>query len=110
MYSQGVVSICSPVKTAFAPAMKHIACSDSAKVFRPAARRMIVVGIAMRAVAIVRIKVWYGTGYWQSQKKKATGEGLEIYIIAFERGARNRYKGVDRERFRVFGHAGDGSK
>ena len=35
---------------------------------------------------------------------------MDIYIIAFERGARNRYKGVDRERFRVFGHAGDGSK
>ena len=35
---------------------------------------------------------------------------MGIYIIAFERGARNRYESVDRERFRVFGHAGDGSK
>ena len=56
-YSQGVVNICSPVNTALAPAMKHMACSDSARVFRPAASRMIVVGIAMRAVAIVRTKV-----------------------------------------------------
>ena len=62
IHSQGVVSICSPVKIAFAPAMKHIACSGSARVFLPAARRMMVVGKTIRAVAIVRTKVWYGTG------------------------------------------------
>ncbi len=61
-HSQGVVSICSPVKTAFAPAMKHIACSDSLKVFLPAARRMIVLGMAMRAVAIVRTSDVHGNG------------------------------------------------
>lgn len=41
--------------------MKHIACSDSASVFRPAARRIIVCGRTIRAVAIVRMRVWYGT-------------------------------------------------
>lgn len=60
---QGVVSICSPVKTAFAPAMKHMACCDSARVFLPAARRIMVVGRTIRAVAMVRTKVWYGTGW-----------------------------------------------
>lgn len=48
----------SPVKTAFAPAMKHIACSDSVNFCLPAASRIMVVGIAMRAVAIVRTIVW----------------------------------------------------
>jgi hypothetical protein len=33
-----------------------------------------------------------------------------IYIIAFERGARNGHESVDGERFRMFGHTGDGSK
>lgn len=56
-HSQGVVNICSPVKTAFAPAMKHIACLDSSSVCLPAARRMIVVGRTIRAVAIVRSSV-----------------------------------------------------
>jgi hypothetical protein len=60
--SQGVVSICSPVNTAFAPAMKHIICSDSPRVCRPAARRMIVLGRTTRAVAIVRSTVENGTG------------------------------------------------
>lgn len=54
----GVVSICSPVKIAFAPAIKHITCCDSSKVCRPAARRMIVVGSTIRAVAMVRRSVW----------------------------------------------------
>src|ERR1700728_507262 len=67
--SQGVVSICSPVKTALAPAMKHIACSDSASVFLPAANLIIVVGNTMRAVAIVRISVWYGTALTKNQHK-----------------------------------------
>ena len=57
-----MVNICSPVKTAFAPAMKHIACSDSESVCRPAARRIIVEGRTIRAVAIVRIKVCEETG------------------------------------------------
>jgi hypothetical protein len=61
IYTQGVVSICSPVNTALAPAMKHIACSDSAKVFLPAASRIIVVGNTIRAVAIVRRRMWYLT-------------------------------------------------
>ena len=56
-YSQGVVNICSPVKTALAPAMKHIACLNSSSVCRPAARRMIVLGSTIRAVAIVRSSV-----------------------------------------------------
>lgn len=58
---QGVVNICSPVNTALAPAMKHIACSDSASVFLPAARRIIVLGSTIRAVAIVRTSMWYAT-------------------------------------------------
>lgn len=62
-YSQGVVSICSPVNTALAPAMKHIACCVSSSVCLPAARRMIVAGITTRAVDIVRRMVWNGTGY-----------------------------------------------
>jgi hypothetical protein len=53
----GVVSICSPVKTALAPAMKHMACSFSLSVCRPAASRIMVVGRTTRAVAIVRSKV-----------------------------------------------------
>ena len=60
--SQGVVSICSPVNTAFAPAMKHIICSGSPRVCRPAARRIIVLGRTIRAVAIVRSTVGNGTG------------------------------------------------
>lgn len=56
--AQGVVNICSPVNTALAPAIKHIACSDSASVFLPAARRIMVLGRTIRAVAIVRIRVW----------------------------------------------------
>lgn len=60
--SQGVVNICSPVKTALAPAMKHIVCSDSPRVLRPAASLIIVPGRTMRAVAIVRTRVWYGIG------------------------------------------------
>lgn len=60
--SQGVVSICSPVKTALAPAMKHIACSDSESMFLPAEMRMIVEGSTIRAVAIVRTIVWNFTG------------------------------------------------
>jgi hypothetical protein len=69
---QGVVSICSPVKTAFAPAIKHMACCGSARVFLPAARRIMVVGRTIRAVAIVRTRVWYGTGYSaQTFKRKA---------------------------------------
>lgn len=63
---QGVVNICSPVKTALAPAMKHIACSASERVCRPAAKRMIVEGIAIRAVAMVRSKVWCATRYKRS--------------------------------------------
>ena len=51
---QGVVNIWSPVNTAFAPAMKHIACSFSLSPCRPAASRMIVVGRTTLAVAIVR--------------------------------------------------------
>lgn len=57
-HAQGVVSIASPVKTALAPAKKHIACSESLSFCLPAASRMIVVGIAIRAVAIVRTIVW----------------------------------------------------
>lgn len=53
----GVVSIRSPVNTAFAPARKHIACSASVNSCRPAARRITVVGSAMRAVAMVRSMV-----------------------------------------------------
>lgn len=60
---QGVVNIFSPVKTAFAPAIKHMACSDSFKVFRPAASLMIVVGNTTRAVDMVRTSVWNDTGY-----------------------------------------------
>jgi hypothetical protein len=59
---QGVVSICSPVNTAFAPAIKHIICSDSLSVCRPAARRTIVLGRTIRAVATVRSTVGSGTG------------------------------------------------
>lgn len=55
--SQGVVNICSPVNTAFAPAIKHIACSASDSVCLPAARRIIVPGIVIRAVAMVRRRV-----------------------------------------------------
>ena len=55
---QGVVNICSPVKIAFAPAIKHIICSDSGITFRPAAMRMMVVGMTTLAVAIVRARVW----------------------------------------------------
>lgn len=58
----GVVSICSPVNTAFAPAMKHIACCVSSIVCRPAASRIIVAGSTIRAVATVRNSVWNGTG------------------------------------------------
>jgi len=54
----------SPVKTALAPAMKHIACSASASVFLPAANRMIVEGMAIRAVAIVRMRVWIATRFF----------------------------------------------
>ena len=61
--SQGVVSICSPVNTALAPAMKHRTCSDSGMVFLPAANRMIVAGITIRAVAIVRTRAWYPVLY-----------------------------------------------
>jgi len=50
---QAVVSIFSPVNTAFAPAMKHRICCSSESVVRPAARRMIVLGIHNLAVAIV---------------------------------------------------------
>src|ERR1700733_5908882 len=49
---QSVVSIFSPVKIAFAPAMKQSICSDSGILIRPAASRMIVFGITIRAVAI----------------------------------------------------------
>lgn len=56
------MSICSPVNTAFAPAMKHMACSFSANVCLPAASRMIVEGSTIRAVAIVRRSVWCLTG------------------------------------------------
>lgn len=59
---QGVVNICSPVNTALAPAMKHIACLDSSSVCRPAARRMMVLGSTIRAVEIVRRMVWNPTG------------------------------------------------
>lgn len=69
-HSQGVVSIWSPVKMALAPAMKHIACSASLSVCRPAARRMIVDGITMRAVEIVRRSVWYGTG-WTAKTRQS---------------------------------------
>jgi hypothetical protein len=48
--------------------MKHIACSDSASVFLPAANLIIVVGNTMRAVAIVRISVWYGTALKKNQQ------------------------------------------
>ena len=64
--AHGVVSIASPVKTALAPARKHIACSASEYVCRPAARRMIVEGITMRAVAIVRKMTSCGRG-WAAQ-------------------------------------------
>ncbi|KAI6762029.1 hypothetical protein HG531_002582 [Fusarium graminearum] len=49
-----VVSIFSPVKMALAPAMKHSACFSSDMVLRPAAMRMMVDGMMMRAVAMVR--------------------------------------------------------
>lgn len=62
MYVQGVVNICSPVNTALAPAMKHIACLASSSVWRPAASRMIVLGSTILAVAIVRSSVCHGTG------------------------------------------------
>lgn len=51
---QGVVNIESPVNTAFAPLMKHIACSFSLSPCLPAESRMIVVGRTILAVAIVR--------------------------------------------------------
>lgn len=60
--AHGVVNIDSPVKTALAPAMKHIACSDSFSFCLPAASRMMVVGMTIRAVAIVRTMVWCGMG------------------------------------------------
>lgn len=60
--SQGVVNICSPVNTAFAPAIKHIICSGSLSFCRPAASRMIVFGSTIRAVAIVRSTLGNGTG------------------------------------------------
>lgn len=53
----GVVSICSPVNTAFAPAKKHMACSFSDSVCRPAASRMIVDGSTILAVEMVRKSV-----------------------------------------------------
>lgn len=62
-YAHGVVSICSPVKMALAPAMKHIACFDSSSVCLPAAKRMMVWGRTIRAVATVLRSVWYGIGY-----------------------------------------------
>ena len=52
----------SPVKTAFAPAMKHIACSASDNVCLPAASRIIVLGKTIRAVEIVRTNVCAATG------------------------------------------------
>ena len=58
----GVVSICSPVKTALAPAIKHIACFVSSSVCRPAASLIIVLGRTIRAVAIVLRSIWYETG------------------------------------------------
>jgi hypothetical protein len=57
---QGVVNIFSPVNTALAPAMKHMICSDSENLCRPAESRMIVDGKAILAVAIVRSIVWCG--------------------------------------------------
>ena len=51
------------MNTALAPAMKQKACSDSAIVFLPAAKRIIVAGMTIRAVAIVRRSVWIPTFY-----------------------------------------------
>lgn len=48
-----VVNIFSPVKIAFAPALKHRICSASLMVVLPAAIRMMVAGITTRAVAMV---------------------------------------------------------
>lgn len=48
----------SPVNTALAPAMKHIACSASVYEMRPAAKRTIEVGSTIRAVAITRRRSW----------------------------------------------------
>jgi len=60
--SHGVVNMLSPVNTAFAPAMKHIACSFSLSPCLPAASRMIVVGRTILEVAIVRRSTWWETG------------------------------------------------
>ena len=49
-------------------------------------------------------------GLLTGSEKLVIAKKLEIYIIAFERGARNRYKSVDGERLRMFGHTGDGSR
>jgi len=43
--------------------MKHIACSDSGMEFLPAAKRIIVAGMTIRAVAIVRRSAWNPTLY-----------------------------------------------
>ena len=59
----------SPVKTALAPAMKHMACSDSLNFCLPAASRIIVVGMTIRAVAIVRTRVWCEIGLEKNQDK-----------------------------------------
>ncbi len=100
--SQGVVNICSPVKTALAPAMKHIACSDSESVFRPAAKRMIVVGSTIRAVAIVLTKVWCETGWLDVNTRLL--EGIEVHLIAFQRRSWYGHEGIHGEGLRMLWH------
>ena len=73
---QGVVSIFSPVKMALAPAMKAMACSVSLNSCRPAARRMMVLGRTIRAVAMVRRTVWTLTGSLPSRGVPGIGTSV----------------------------------
>jgi hypothetical protein len=70
---------------------------------------MIVPGRTMRAVAIVRRRVWNLTGFITEEVVSASVQCVfydtKTYFISFERSTLNRNQCVDRERLRVLGHA-----
>lgn len=78
-----------------------MACSLSEKVCRPAASRMMVLGMTIRAVAIVLRTTWTPTGCYQLLRIDLT------HLIVLQRCSFNGDERIDRERFRVRSHPAD---
>src|SRR3569833_4175559 len=87
----GVVNNFSPAKIEFAPAIKQYACATVLISVRPAERRTTVLGITIRAVAIIRTISQIDTRGWSASGGPCTGTNA---LTGTESGCFGRYDNV----------------